>query len=134
MRKAMKTIDDFNRLIDEAATTIYKLRHDFEATEFKNRDQQAMAYKAMRKDVSKYNEEIARLRRLAVFAETVSEEGVRLMVDRLRANVSAATASAKQMFDPDGDGKNKKLVQQYLTNSQIPLKKRQIAELEFILS
>lgn len=71
----MKTINDFNRLIDEAATTIYKLRHDFEATEFKNRDQQARAYKAMRKDVSKHNEEIARLRRLAVFAETVSEEG-----------------------------------------------------------
>nr|DAS26558.1 MAG TPA: hypothetical protein [Caudoviricetes sp.] len=125
----MKTTDDFNRLIDEEAAAIYKLRHDFETAEFKDRDQQARAYKIMRKEVGKRNDEIARLRRLAVFAETVSEEGVRLMVDRLQANVSAVTASAKQMFDPEGDGKNKRLIQQYLTNSQIPLKKRQIAEL-----
>lgn len=130
----MKTTDYFNRLINKEAAAIYKLHHDFETAEFKNRDQQARAYKTMRKEVGGRNDEIARLRRLAVFAETVSEEGVRLMVDRLQANISAATASARQMFDPDGDGKNKKLIQQYPTNSQIPLKKRQVAELLFILS
>lgn len=130
----MKTSQDFDRLISDEAAAIERLNHEFKTTEFESWERQARAYKAMRKEIGKRNDEIKRLRRLALFAESTPEEGIRMMVDKLSANISAATATAYRLFDPDGEGKNKRLIQEYLSNSQIPLKKKQIVELKFILS
>lgn len=129
----MKTTTDFNKLIDENISAIDKLTHDYNNCEFKTREHQARAYKELRKKIGKYNDEIKHLRRLVVFVETVSEEGVRMMRDKLHREIQLATATAYRMFDPESTGKNKTQVQKYLLDASIPLKKGQLRELDFIL-
>lgn len=127
----MKTTNDLNRLISDEVAAIENLNHDFEAAKFESRELQAKSYKAMRKEIGRRNDEIKRLRRLALFVESTSEDGIRMMVYKLSANVLSATQSAQRLFDPNGEGKNKKAIQEYLSNSQIPLRKSRLQNLNF---
>lgn len=129
----MKTTEDLNKLIDENALVISKMIHDYNNREFKSRELKARAYKELRKKIGKHNDEVRRLRRLLIFIESTPEEGVRMMRDRLKREIQAATATAYRLYDPKGDGKNKKLIREYLSNACIPLKRKQLAELKFIL-
>ena len=129
----MKTTEDLNKLIDENALVISEMNHDYNNREFKSRELKARAYKELRKKIGKHNDEVRRLKRLLVFIESTPEEGIRMMRDGLKREIQAATATAHRLYDPKGDGKNKKLIREYLSNVCIPLKRKQLAELEFIL-
>lgn len=89
--------------------------------------------KSLEKKIGKHNDEVRRLRRLLIFIESTPEEGIRMMRDRLEREIQAATATAHRLYDPKGVGENKKQIQEYLSNVCVPLKRKQLAELEFIL-
>lgn len=89
--------------------------------------------KSLEKKIGKHNDEVRRLKRLIVFIESTPEEGIRMMRDRLKREIQAATATAYRFYDPKGVGENKKLIREHLSNVCIPLKRKQLAELEFIL-
>lgn len=129
----MKTTEDLNKLIDENALVISEMNHDYNNREFKSRELKARAYKELRKKIGKHNDEVRRLRRLLIFIEITPEEGIRMMRDRLKREIQATTATAHRLYDPKGVGENKKQIQEYLSNVCVPLKRKQLAELEFIL-
>lgn len=68
-----------------------------------------------------------------IFIESVPEDSIRAMRDKLRREIQAVNASAYRLFDPEGKGINKEQVQRYKSNAYIPLKKKQLQELDFIL-
>ena len=129
----MKTASDINALINENIAAINRLKHDYGTGKFFTRKSQALAYKALRKKIGKHNDEIRHLRRLLIFIESTPEEGVCMMRDRLQREIQAATVSAHRLCAPEGVGKNKDQIREYLSNACVPLKKKQLAELEFIL-
>lgn len=129
----MKTTSDINALINENIAAINQLKYDYDTGKFFTRESQARAYKALRKKIGKHNDEIRHLRRLLIFIESTPEEGVCMMRDRLQREIQAATVSAHGLYDPEGVGKNKDQIREYLSNVCVPLKKKQLAELEFIL-
>ena len=68
-----------------------------------------------------------------IFIEGTSEEGIRMMRDKIHREIQSATATAYRLFNPESAGKNKKQVQEYISNASTPLKKKQLRELDFIL-
>lgn len=82
--------------------------------------------KEIRGMIGRCNDEIKRLRRLARLIEAVPEEGVRMIYERLRAEVSRIVKSADRY-------KTKPQKREYMSNAGIHLKRRQMAELEFLL-
>lgn len=129
----MKTTSDINALINENIAAINQLKHSYDTGKFLTRESQARAYKALRKKIGKHNDEMRHLRRLLIFIESTPEEGIRMMRDRLQREIQAATVTARRLCDPEGVGKNKDQIREYLSNACVPLKKKQLAELEFIL-
>ena len=129
----MKTTSDINALINENIAAINRLKHDYDTGKFFTRESRARAYKALRKKNGKHNDEIRHLRRLLIFIENTSEEGICMMRGRLQREIQAATVTAHRLCDPEGVDKNTDQIREYLSNACVPLKKKQLAELEFIL-
>nr|DAZ32161.1 MAG TPA: hypothetical protein [Caudoviricetes sp.] len=56
-----------------------------------------------------------------------------MMRGRLQREIQAATVTAHRLCDPEDVGKNQDQIREHLSNACVPLKKKQLAELEFIL-
>lgn len=128
----MKTIQDLNKLIDKQLAQIETL--DNEKREGASNEEWAVRRKKIIKQRVKCKDEITHLRKLILFAERTPEDGVRFMYEKLIREVTAATNTARRIFDPNSEGKGKLLIREYLSASDVPLKNKQIKELDFLLS
>lgn len=128
----MKTIQDLNKLIDKQLAQIETL--DNEKRGGASNEEWAVRRKKIIKQRVKCKDEITHLRKLILFAERTPEDGVRFMYEKLIREVTAATATAHRIFDTKGNNIGRLQIKKYLTDSNIPLKKKQMKELEFLLT
>lgn len=125
----MKTVEDLNRLIRDEISTIEALRSEDEkiwSVRGGASKDDAKRSRKIRRMIGDHNDEIVHLRHLIHFVEATPEEGVRMMLDQLRAQVDRIAASADRY-------KLKNQKQEYMKTAGVQLKHAQIAELEFLL-
>lgn len=128
----MKTIEDLNGLINIEASKIEALIKERNAGRGgATREEWANRQREIKKQIGKSQDEISRLRKFILFVERVDEEGVVLMLDKLYKEVQAITDGAEATCPAECP--RKICIRQYKNNAGVPLKRKQIKELEFLL-
>lgn len=129
----MKTIQELNELIAVEVAEIEALNRESlkKPDEGASREAWAKRQREIKKQIGKHKDEIKHLRKLILFVERVSEEGVIFMLDRLRKEVKAIVDGANATYTDDNACKH--YIRKYKDNAGMPLKMKQIKELEFLL-
>lgn len=122
----MKTATDLKKLIDDEIAAIADIKHDEAKMYAMIGAYDANRAKEYRKLIKRHNDEISRLRRLVIFVETSSEEGVKIMYDQLIKRERRVKASADLM-------KTKAQKREYLEKAGMDVIKYRLAEMKFLL-
>lgn len=127
----MKTLQQLQQLIKAEADTIIALRKEEEAIWSQRRNtpptnEQIKRSKKICAQIAKSQAEIKHLRKLILYVESTTEEAIIQMRDRIAqeiANVEAVLV-----------GKSKEMKAGYGSAVGLPLKRKQLKELNFILN
>lgn len=126
----MKTVEQLNALVQDRIVSIEDLRAE-DAKIWSNRKEMTDAdlkrSKKIRLIIGKHNDDISRLRRLILFVESTPEDGIRIMLDQLRDKANRIMESSRR-YD------SKEMRKEYQSNAEMKLIKRQLDELEFLLT